>query len=297
MPSVPPSAPVPPYVARAVGGTGPGPIPELRAVARGAGAPTGSDPGRAVPEGTRAVAAGAAELKSPDWVKDAVFYQVFPERFRNGDTANDPAGTVPWGTPPQNDQFFMGGDLDGVTQKLGHLAKLGVNALYLNPIFTSPSNHKYDTTDYAHVDPAFGGDAAFSELVDKAHAGGMKLILDGVLNHTSNEHVWFNDVKERGSASTYWSWYNVFTAPDLDLRGREGDPALQRLRGLGQARVGRTVRDPAGAEEHQPRGARRASSPARIPSCGAGSATARSTAGAWTSPTRSSPRSGARPAR
>jgi len=174
------------------------------------------------------VAAGASETervssaKSPDWVKDAVFYQVFPERFRDGDAGNDPAGTVPWGSAPQNDRFFMGGDLNGITQKLDHITKLGANALYLNPIFTSPSNHKYDTTDYSKVDPGFGGDVAFNQLVDKAHASGVKLILDGVLNHTSNEHVWFNDVKQKGPASKYWSWYKVNKHPITTYTDEKG---------------------------------------------------------------------------
>ncbi|MCW2949292.1 MAG: hypothetical protein JWN41_305 [Thermoleophilia bacterium] len=181
----------------------------------GAPAPSAPDVGRPTTVAPTAGSPALAEssLKSPDWVKDAIFYQVFPERFRNGDASNDPKGTVPWGTPPQNDQFFEGGDLNGVTEKLGYLGKLGVNALYLNPIFTSPSNHKYDTADYDHVDPAFGGDAAFSQLVDRAHAGGVKLILDGVFNHTSNEHVWFKDVREKGPKSPYWDWYNVHRFP------------------------------------------------------------------------------------
>jgi glycosidase len=151
--------------------------------------------------------------KGPDWVKDAVFYQVFPERFKDGDHRNNPPGTVPWGTPPQNDNFFEGGDLQGVQQGLGHIQKLGANALYLNPIFASPSNHKYNTTDYDHVDPALGGDAAFGSLVDKVHAGGMHLILDGVFNHTSNEHTWFKDVIQKGKDSPYWSWYTVHRWP------------------------------------------------------------------------------------
>ncbi|MCW2922673.1 MAG: alpha amylase catalytic region [Thermoleophilia bacterium] len=188
--------------------------------------------------GTRDAKAGESQLKSPDWVKDAVFYQVFPERFKNGDTSNDPQGTVPWGTPPGNDQFFEGGDLQGVSQGMGHLAKLGVNALYLNPIFTSPSNHKYDTADYRHVDPAFGGDAAFSKLVDQVHAGGMKLILDGVFNHSSNENVWFKDVREKGSQSKYWSWYNVYRHPIETHKDEKGVLRTNDYEGWGKPEWG-----------------------------------------------------------
>src|SRR5690606_33004047 len=111
----------------------------------------------------------------------------FPERFANGDIGNDPNGTLPWGTKPTNDAM-LGGDLQGVTQKLGYLAKLGVNALYLNPIFQSPSNHKYNTTDYDKVDEAFGGDAAFRALANAAHKNGVKIMLDGVFNHVSHQH-------------------------------------------------------------------------------------------------------------
>jgi glycosidase len=107
----------------------------------------------------------------------------------------------------------MGGDLDGVTQGLPHLKRLGVDALYLNPIFQSPSNHKYDTTDYAKVDSAFGGDAAFDRLSAAAKTDGVKLVLDGVLNHTSNEHVWFKDVREKGRESKFWDYYNVHRFP------------------------------------------------------------------------------------
>jgi glycosidase len=195
----------------------------VRTLAPTAGSSPASGQNRPVADPSAPVAPNdAGNLKGPDWVKDAVFYQVFPERFRNGDTSNDPAGTKPWGTPPQNDQFFLGGDLNGVTEKLGHLQKLGVNALYLNPIFTSPSNHKYDTTDFSAVDPAFGGTKAFDELVDKAHAGGVKLVLDGVFNHTSNEHVWFNDVKEKGRESRFRDYYNVHRHPITTFRDEKG---------------------------------------------------------------------------
>ena len=193
---------------------------------------------RPVAPNAPASATEAGNLKSPDWVKDSIFYQVFPERFRNGDTSNDPAGTEPWGTPPKNDAFFMGGDLNGVTEKLGHLTKLGVNALYLNPIFTSPSNHKYDTTDYAHVDPAFGGDKAFSQLVDKAHASGVKLMLDGSFNHTSHEHVWFNDVKAKGRESKYWDYYNVHRHPITTFKDEKGVLRSNDYEGWGKAEWG-----------------------------------------------------------
>ena len=83
----------------------------------------------------------------PDWVPDAVFYQIFPDRFFNGDSSNDPPGTEAWGGMPTRENFF-GGDLLGITQKLDYIRDLGCNALYLNPIFKAKTNHKYDTYDY-----------------------------------------------------------------------------------------------------------------------------------------------------
>lgn len=172
-------------------------------------------------EGTRQAAAGAAGLKIPDWVKDAVFYQVFPDRFANGDMGNDPRGTQPWGSPPQN-EGMMGGDLQGVTQRMGYLKSLGVNALYLNPIFTAPSNHKYNTADYEHVDDDFGGDAAFKSMVDVAHRNGVKVMLDGVLNHVSHQHKWFRDVREKGPKSEFFDRFSVNNFPISYERDADG---------------------------------------------------------------------------
>ncbi len=144
----------------------------------------------------------------PTWIRDAVFYQIFPDRFCNGDPAIDPPGVRPWGEPPTREAVF-GGDLIGITQKLDYLEDLGVNALYLTPVFTAPSNHKYDTVDYFHVDPAFGGDAALRTLVDAVHARGMRIILDGVFNHCSDRHPFFRDVMGNGKNSNYWDWFTV----------------------------------------------------------------------------------------
>lgn len=148
----------------------------------------------------------------PAWVADAVFYQIFPERFANGDTANDPPGVQPWGGRPENHNFF-GGDLAGITAKLDHLRDLGVTALYLNPIFVSPSNHKYNTTDYLRIDPSFGDDAAFRALVDACHVRGIRIILDGVFNHTSVDFFAFADVRANGAASAYTGWYTFHGFP------------------------------------------------------------------------------------
>lgn len=137
-----------------------------------------------------------------------MFYQIFPDRFHNGDPANDPPGTQPWGEKPDHTSMF-GGDLQGIIERLEYLERLGVNALYLTPIFHAPSNHKYDTQDYFQVDPAFGGNRALRELVGELHARGMRIILDGVFNHCGDRHPFFQDVVARGRASPYWEWFSV----------------------------------------------------------------------------------------
>jgi glycosidase len=148
----------------------------------------------------------------PGWVKDAVFYQIFPERFCNGDTTNDPHGTEPWGGKPSAKNFF-GGDLRGILSRLEYIDSLGVNALYLNPVFASGSNHKYNTSDYLRIDPAFGDESVFGELVDSCHARGIRIILDGVFNHTGVDFFAFADLKRKGAKSAYAGWYNVHSYP------------------------------------------------------------------------------------
>ena len=153
-----------------------------------------------------------AQPQVPAWVGDAVFYQIFPERFVNGDPTNDPPFVQPWGGIPTGSNFF-GGDLAGIIDHLDHLQDLGVTAIYLNPIFASPSNHKYNTTDYMRIDPSFGDDAAFRVLVDECHRRVIRIILDGVFNHTSTDFFAFADLRKRGERSVYRSWYNVTSFP------------------------------------------------------------------------------------
>lgn len=149
----------------------------------------------------------------PKWVQGAIIYQIFPERFFNGDTLNDPPGTKPWLyeklEPPQGWFAFYGGDLWGIIEKLDYLVDLGVDAIYLNPIFESPSNHGYDIVDYFHVAKKFGGDIAFDSLLSSAHRKNIKIILDGVFNHSSDKHPYFQDVRARGPESPYFNWYHI----------------------------------------------------------------------------------------
>ena len=105
---------------------------------------------------------------APTWVSDAIFYQIFPDRFANGLKSNDPVNVQPWESEP-NGYDCMGGDLQGVGKHLNYLTDLGVNAIYFNPLFASCSNHGYDTTDYETIDPRFGTNAVFRKFMEAAH--------------------------------------------------------------------------------------------------------------------------------
>jgi len=202
----------------------------------------------------------------PDWAKDAVWYQIFPERFRNGDASNDPtkadiAGAfpltpdLPWQIHPWTSDWYerqdyekdapipfhhlvqrrrYGGDLQGIIEKLDYLQELGINAIYLNPVFDSPSSHKYDGMSYHHIDPNFGPDPAGDrkliagedlgdlstwvwtsadklalELLKQCHARGIRVIFDGVFNHMGLRSWPFLDVIEKQQDSAYADWFTV----------------------------------------------------------------------------------------
>ncbi len=142
------------------------------------------------------------------WVKDAIFYQIFPDRFCNGNLKNDPPGATQWGSSPTRNNFF-GGDLEGIKEKLPYLKGMGVNAIYLNPIFKAGTNHKYDTWDYYEVDPIFGSKSDLLNLIKEIHKLGMKVILDGVFNHCGDGFWAFKDVKEKGIHSSYYDWFII----------------------------------------------------------------------------------------
>ena len=194
------------------------------------------------------ITAYAPGFQTPAWLRDANVYQIFPDRFRNGDPSNDycrPGSTAgcptfygdqtpllrePWnaaiGDPrqpgPYQNQYgtqFFGGDLKGVEQKLDYLQSLGVDTIYLNPIFKARSNHRYDTDDFMEVDPGLGGDAALASLKAEADRRGMRLILDGVFNHSSSDSRYFDryhryagDGGCESLTSPYRGWYNFFNA-------------------------------------------------------------------------------------
>ncbi|GAA5511621.1 neopullulanase [Deinococcus carri] len=144
---------------------------------------------------------------TPDWVKDAVFYQIFPDRFAHSGRVQG-LNLQPWGSPPQT-HGYMGGDLWGVAEHLDHLQALGVNAIYFCPVFQSASNHRYHTHDYFQVDPMLGGNEALRHLIDEAHARGIRVVLDGVFNHASRGFFQFNDLLEQGEESAYRDWFRV----------------------------------------------------------------------------------------
>ena len=215
---------------------------------------------------------GVSDYYVPDWMKDAIIYQIFPDRFRNGNTSNDTYNTnhtvygpttcnggpcqpyqTAWLNPViQDPNFgieFKGGDLEGITQKInsGYFDDLGINVLYLNPIFESSSNHGYDTNDYYNVRNGFGGNAAFAALMTAANAHGIRVILDGVYNHVGSDskymdgygynrwpndppygpgaceaanpyRSWFTTGGQGSGCSDGWGWkgwYNYETIPEL----------------------------------------------------------------------------------
>ncbi|MEI8197254.1 MAG: alpha-amylase family glycosyl hydrolase, partial [Phycisphaerae bacterium] len=189
----------------------------------------------------------ATSFETPEWAKHAIWYQIFPERFCNGEAANDPPNTKPWThawfakLPGESGKFYndvwgrrYGGDFQGIMKKLPYLRELGITAIYLNPIFKGEDLHKYDTADYRHVDDNFGfkGDIAelaaqgvetddpatwrwtktdqlFLDFVQEAHRQGFKVVIDGVFNHVGRAHYMFQDVLKKGRKSAYADWFDI----------------------------------------------------------------------------------------
>lgn len=151
------------------------------------------------------------------WCDESVFYQIFVDRFHIGKAKkNTDYIDKKWGELPEPKGFF-GGDLKGITEKLDYLNDLGINAIYLTPIFQSPSNHKYDTIDYETVDEMFGMNSDLKELVENAHQRGIRILLDAVFNHCSYLCKQFQDVLQRGKRSEYYDWFIIHgDRPDMD---------------------------------------------------------------------------------
>lgn len=157
-------------------------------------------------------------VATPYWVRDAIFYQIFPDRFAKSDRFGEegylpkPSNLQPWGATPTFHNF-QGGDLLGVIEKLDYLVDLGINAIYFNPIFASASNHRYHTFDYYVVDPILGGNGAFDEMLTAVHERGIRVVLDGVFNHASRGFFQFNHLMECGEESPYIDWFHVHGWP------------------------------------------------------------------------------------
>ncbi len=177
------------------------------------------------------------QVQTPDWVKHAVFYQIFPDRFAISKQLRkrllNNASWEDWHEMPTL-QGYKGGDLWGVMEQLDYLQDLGINAIYFTPIFQSASNHRYHTHDYYQVDPLLGGNPAFKDLLEAAHARDIKLVLDGVFNHSSRGFFFFNDILENGPHSPWLDWFKIHGWPlapytgDLpaNYEGWDGNRAL-----------------------------------------------------------------------
>ena len=203
------------------------------------------------------------EIRTPDWAKGAVWYQIFPERFRNGDSSNDPSPvrewTSDWNVPAdfegQDGQTFWefyvyhrmyGGDLAGIEEKLDYIVGLGVTALYLNPVFHAEGPHKYNATDFRHIDTSFGAgenfyeatvgedlldpntwtwtpsDRVFLDFVKACKARGLRVVLDAVFNHVGVQHPAFQDVQIKREKSAYSDWFKIRSFEPFEYAGWAG---------------------------------------------------------------------------
>jgi cyclomaltodextrinase / maltogenic alpha-amylase / neopullulanase len=170
---------------------------------------------------------------TPDWVKNAIFYQIFPDRFAKSDSLEKPTHIEPWDAPMT--RFgFKGGDLLGVYEKLDYLQDLGINAIYFNPIFMSAANHRYHTFDYYNVDPILGGNRVFFNLLEEAHKRDIHIVLDGVFNHASRGFFQFNHILENGEKSPYLDWFHVYGFPMNAYQGKPNYSCWWNLPGLPQ---------------------------------------------------------------
>ncbi|WLR49235.1 alpha-amylase family glycosyl hydrolase [Halobacillus litoralis] len=151
--------------------------------------------------------------ESPEWAKEAVIYQVFVDRFRDGSTENNTSVNP---EQPYDEQLkgWMGGDLQGVLEKMDYIEDLGVNTLWISPIYEGPYSHGYHPTDFMNIDPRFGSNQLMKELVTEAHKRDMKVVYDLVPNHTSDQHDFFQDALEKGPDSPYYDWYTFTNYPN-----------------------------------------------------------------------------------
>ena len=169
------------------------------------------------PKGLTAIAKGNEFVVSakafkpfavPKWIEGDVIYQIFPDRFENGDSSNDPANLVEWNSVPNGDSRY-GGDVAGIRKRMSYLQHLGVGAIYFNPVFTSPVIHRYETTNFKEIDSQFGTNEEFAKLTVDLEKVGIRTILDGVFNHTAPDFFAFKDILEKQQNSKYTDWYFI----------------------------------------------------------------------------------------
>jgi len=171
---------------------------------------------------------------TPEWVKHAVFYQIFPDRFAKSTQVPKPSNLEKWDSPPTT-YGFKGGDLLGVVEHLDYLKELGINAIYFTPVFQSTANHRYHTQDYFQIDPILGGNTVFKTLLDEAHRRDIRIVIDGVFNHASRGFYQFNHALENEKASPYLDWFYFHGFPVNAYHDKAnydcwwGIPALPKL--------------------------------------------------------------------
>jgi cyclomaltodextrinase len=152
-------------------------------------------------------------FRAPAWVKNTVWYQIFPDRFANGNKDKDPEDVLPWGSADPTPTNFFGGDIEGVIQNITYLKELGIGGIYFTPIFKAYSNHKYDTIDYMEIDPQFGTKETFKELIEVCHKNGIKVMLDAVFNHCGFNFPHFQDILKNGDNSRFKNWFHSHEFP------------------------------------------------------------------------------------
>lgn len=156
--------------------------------------------------------------EGPGWTKETIWYQIFPERFANGDETLNPQHVMAWNSQIKvNNDMFFGGDLQGVIDHLEYLKGLGITGIYFTPIFEAPTCHKYDTTDYFKIDPSFGTNEKFKKLVQEAHKRGIKVMLDAVFNHCGFKHAYWQDILAKGKASKYYNYFHILHEPIINF--------------------------------------------------------------------------------
>ncbi|MCH7702413.1 MAG: alpha-glucosidase C-terminal domain-containing protein [Planctomycetes bacterium] len=231
----------------------------------------------------RAASSSAQIMKTPEWAKHAVWYQIMVDRFRNGDPANDPQPVRPWTsewfTPSPFEgkdgatfyggyvfKRYYGGDLAGLQEKLPYLKDLGINAIYLNPVFKAESHHKYNATNFLHIDDHFGtkgdyaavaasedlldpttwkwtdSDRRFLQFLEQAHAMGFRVIIDGVFNHVGTAHPAFQDVQKNGKKSRFADWFDVTSWDPFRYNGWAGYSDLPVFKKSGDGLASESVK-------------------------------------------------------